>query len=306
MWESIDLQEVRAFLMVAAELHFGRAAERMYLTQSRVSQLVKSLEGRIGGQLFDRSNRRVELTALGTRLHDQLEAAYSALRAALEGASNTATGTAGPVRMGVVLQSSAGPHLLDLVRAFEERYPLCTVDLVELTYGNDPYELLRRGELDLLAIRLPAPDDAEWTVGPVLAQESRVLAVAKRHPLATRESVTFDDVADYGTVDAPMAPKEVRDEFFPPRSPDGRPIRRVVGVNSVGEGLTKVALSDIVYPTVESVMRYYRHPDVMFVPITGAPPSRAGLVWRTERLPAAARAFVDVAAEELRRLGDDA
>ncbi|GLW11410.1 LysR family transcriptional regulator [Microtetraspora sp. NBRC 13810] len=307
MWETIDLQEVRAFLMVAAELHFGRAAERMYLTQSRVSQLVRSLERRVGGQLFDRSSRRVQLTALGAHLHDRLEPAYGALRSALEDTRNMVTGTAGTVRVGVVLQSSAGPHLLDLVRIFEQRYPRCTVHLLELTYNSEPYGLLHRAELDMLAIRLPAPDDAGLTVGPVLSVEERILIVAKDHPLAGREPVTYNDVADYATLDVPTAPREVLDELFPPRAPDGRPIRRIVTVNTVGEALTHVAMGTVVYPSVESILRYYQHPDVVFVPIAGAPPSRAGLVWRTGRLSLAAQAFADVAAEELPRLlGDDA
>ncbi|SDL12849.1 LysR family transcriptional regulator [Nonomuraea jiangxiensis] len=306
MWESIDLQEVRAFLMVAAELHFGRAAERMCLTQSRVSQLVRSLEGRLGSQLFDRNSRRVQLTPLGTYLHDRLEPAYGALRAALDDTRNMMTGTAGTVRVGVVLQSSAGPHLLSLVRIFEQRYPQCTVHLVELTYRTEPYELLRGGEFDMLAIRLPAPDDAGLMVGPVLSTDSRILIVAKDHPLAGRESVTLNDVADYATLDVPTAPKEVRDEIFPPRAPNGRPIRRTVAVNSVGEALTHAARGTVVYPTVGLILRYYQHPDVVSVPIVGAPPSRAGLVWRTGQLSVAAQAFADVVAEELPRLlGND-
>ncbi|MFF4129244.1 DNA-binding transcriptional regulator, LysR family [Microbispora rosea] len=306
MWESIELQEVRAFLMVAAELHFGRAAERMYLTQSRVSQLVRSLEGRIGGRLFERSSRRVRLTALGAHLYDRLEPAYGALCAALDTTRDMATGTAGTITVGVMLQSSAGPHLLPLVRIFEQRYPQCAVHLVELTYNARPYERLRRAELDMLAIRLPAPDDAELTVGPVLSVENRILIVARDHPLAGRESVTYNDVADYATVDVPSAPKEVLDELFPPRAPDGRPIRRIVPVNSVGEALTHVAMGTVVYPTVASILRYYQHPDVVALPMAGASPSRSGLVWRTGRLSAAAQAFADLVAEELPRLVHDA
>ena len=307
MWETIDLQEVRAFLMVAAELHFGRAAQRMYLTQSRVSQLVKSLEGRVGGQLFDRSSRQVRLTALGTRLRERLEPAYGALRAALEEARDTATGTAGTVRVGVVLQASGGLHLLTMVRAFEQRHPRCSVELTELTYRDRYYEQLRSGELDLLAIRLPIPDDPEVTVGPILSAEDRVLIVAKDHPLAGRHSVTFDDVADYATLDVPTAPKELLDDLFPPYAPNGRPIRRTVRVKTVGDALAEVAMGKVVYPTVGSILRYYHRPDVVSMPIVGAPRSRTALVWLDGRLSVAAQAFADVAAEQLPGLlGEDA
>ena len=307
MWETIDLQEVRAFLMVAAELHFGRAAQRMYLTQSRVSQLVRSLESRVGGQLFDRSSRQVRLTVLGSQLRERIEPAYGALRAALEEARNNAVGTEGTVRVGVVLQASAGPHLLTLVRAFERRHPGCSVQFTELIYSDRYYDKLRTGELDLLAIRLPTPSDPEVTIGPILSVENRILIVAKDHPLAGRDSVTFNDVADYATLDVPTAPRELIDDLFPPYAPDGRPIRRIVAVNTVGDALAEVAMGKVVYPTVPSILRYYHHPDVVHLPIIGAPRSRTALVWLTGRLSVAAQAFADVVAEQLPGLrGEDA
>ena len=302
MWETIELQEIRAFLTVAEELHFGQAAERLYLTPSRVSQLIRSLEGQVGGRLFDRTSRRVTLTALGGHLYKRLEPAYRELRAALADAHNAATGITGTVRVGVVLQSSGGPYLLDLVRVFEALYPRCRVVLADITYHQSPYEQLRRGELDLLAIRLPIPADDNLTVGPILATEDRILVVAKDHPLAGRDSVTFNDVADYETIDVPNAPRELMNHLIPPRAEDRRPIRRVVSVNSAAEAMAQAALGGIVYPTVSSVKQYYHHPDVVFIPIAGAPPSQTALVWRVGGLSIAAQTFADVAAEELPKL----
>ena len=65
MFESLELRDIRVFLAVAEELHFGRAAERVGLTSSRVSQTVRLLETRVGGRLFERTSRRVKLTPLG-------------------------------------------------------------------------------------------------------------------------------------------------------------------------------------------------------------------------------------------------
>ncbi|MGH2805599.1 MAG: LysR family transcriptional regulator, partial [Thermoleophilaceae bacterium] len=76
MWESVELRDIRAFLVLADELHFGRTAERLGLTQSRVSQTIRTLEARLGGPLFERTSRRVRLTALGERLRDAAEPAY--------------------------------------------------------------------------------------------------------------------------------------------------------------------------------------------------------------------------------------
>ena len=67
MWETIELREIRVFLALADELHFGRAAERLGVTQSRVSQSLRELEAKLGERLVHRTSRRVALTAAGER-----------------------------------------------------------------------------------------------------------------------------------------------------------------------------------------------------------------------------------------------
>jgi DNA-binding transcriptional LysR family regulator len=66
------MAELRAFLVAADELHFGRAAERLRISPSRVSQLVRGLETRVGAPLFERTTRRVELTPIGAHLYADL------------------------------------------------------------------------------------------------------------------------------------------------------------------------------------------------------------------------------------------
>src|SRR5688572_12964992 len=72
----LDRHELEAFLTLAEELHFGRAAERLHLSTSRVSQTIAKLERRIGLPLFHRTSRRVEMTDLGRRLHDEIRPAW--------------------------------------------------------------------------------------------------------------------------------------------------------------------------------------------------------------------------------------
>lgn len=89
------------FLVLAEELHFGRTAERMGLTTSRVSQSIRRLEGGVGGPLFERTSRRVALTPLGARRRDDLEPGYEQLRAAHGAARDTVAGIAGTLRIGM-------------------------------------------------------------------------------------------------------------------------------------------------------------------------------------------------------------
>jgi DNA-binding transcriptional LysR family regulator len=68
----VELREIEMFLALAEELHFGRTAERLYVSQSRVSQVIQLMETRVGGRLFERTSRRVQLTPLGAQLRDAL------------------------------------------------------------------------------------------------------------------------------------------------------------------------------------------------------------------------------------------
>jgi DNA-binding transcriptional LysR family regulator len=77
------MARMEAFLALAEELHFGRAAERLHVSQSRVSRLIATLERQARGRLFERTSRQVTLTPLGQQFHAQLRPAYEQMRAAL-------------------------------------------------------------------------------------------------------------------------------------------------------------------------------------------------------------------------------
>ena len=101
MWQTIELREIRVFLTLAEELHFGRTAERLNLTQSRVSQALRAFEIRLGDRLVDRTSRRVTLTTAGERLRAELDPAYRELQGVLERFSRANQAMAGVVRLGV-------------------------------------------------------------------------------------------------------------------------------------------------------------------------------------------------------------
>ncbi|MFD5645152.1 LysR family transcriptional regulator, partial [Streptomyces anulatus] len=90
-----EIRELEAFLALAEELHFGRAGERLFLSQSRISQLLRALESRIGGRLVDRTSRRVRLTPLGEQLHAGLRPAFDAIVATIDEVREGARGGGG-------------------------------------------------------------------------------------------------------------------------------------------------------------------------------------------------------------------
>jgi DNA-binding transcriptional LysR family regulator len=286
----MDLTQVRAFLVLADELHFGRAAERTGLSQPRVSRLISALEREAGGPLFDRTTRRVRLTPLGTRLRDGWRPAYGQLLAAWGDARTAARQPAGTLRVGFTL-TTGGTALTRLVRAFTAAYPGCDVQLRE-TGLDDLYGPLRRDEIDVLVSWL-AVDEPDLTAGPAIEHRARALAVSRDHPLAGRGAASAEDLADYETALAP--PSAFYDAIVPPRTPSGRPVRRTRAVGGLHETLALVASGQIVHPTVAGLPLAQRS-DITLLPLTGLPPLRLGPIWCTIHENARIRALADTAA----------
>jgi DNA-binding transcriptional LysR family regulator len=295
MLETIELREIRVFLAVARELHFGRAAELLGVTQSRVSQSLRELELKLGDTLVHRTSRHVALTAAGERFLAGVEPAHERLIAVLERASQGTGALAGTLRIGLASAVSGGPRLIQIINAFEEQYPGCRVDVQELALFNR-LEPLRAGEVDVMASRLPLRQP-DLVVGPALSHEPRVLAVAADHPLSDRAEVSTEDIADYQVLDvAGMLPPELERVFIPDTSASGRPMkRRRLEHADWSELLTMIARGKIVHPTVASFADHFAHPSIRCVPITDLPTWTTALVWRRGDHAPRLRAFIATA-----------
>lgn len=107
MWQAVELREIRVFLTLAEELHFGRTGERLGLTQSRVSQTLRTLETRLGDRLVQRTSRRVTLTRAGERLRADLAPAYEGLLSVLQRSATGSQARAGVPLTGMPQSSTA-------------------------------------------------------------------------------------------------------------------------------------------------------------------------------------------------------
>ncbi|MGE7432905.1 MULTISPECIES: LysR family transcriptional regulator [Kitasatospora] len=291
----MDLTEIETFLVLAEELHFGRTAERLRLSQSRVSQLIRALERRIGGLLFTRTSRRVALTPLGEHTRRSLGAAYEGLRTSFEEARTIAQGVVGTLRVGF-LGCLNGPPLSEVVAVFGRRHPACDISTIEVPWA-DLRGPLRGGEVDVLLTLLPVAEP-DLRVGPVLVSYRRAVAVGTGHPLAARESVDIEDLADWVVLDGPAGlPEALRLDLLPPFTPLGRPLTRGAGGRTYQEAFNRVAAFDMVWATHEGLFRLYRHPDVTHRPLTGMAPANGALVWRADTESAKIRAFISLAAQ---------
>jgi DNA-binding transcriptional LysR family regulator len=292
----VEIRELECFLVLAEELHFGRTGERLYVSQGRVSQLIRSLEQRIGARLADRTSRRVRLTPLGEDFLNALRPAYAALRDTVDNARAAALGVSGPLRIG--FQGNAGYGFMDAVGEFEDRYPGCATQITELPL-SDPFGPLHRDEVDTAVVLLPV-EEPTLVLGPVFSRQPQYLAVSHRHLFATRTTLDAEDLATTPVVGvAAPAPDYWREVQAPTRTPSGTPVPQGPAVGTLQEGLSLVAANRGVMLLCHPTTEYHHRRDVAFVPVTGLPDSALGLVWRGDRENARVRAFAEAVADAL-------
>ncbi|MEV0271785.1 LysR family transcriptional regulator [Hamadaea sp. NPDC050747] len=288
----MELRDIEIFLTLAEELHFSRTAERLHVSQARVSQAIKAQERRIGAPLFDRTSRRVRLTPVGEQLRDDLRTAYDAIQAGLSRAADSVRGVTGTIRVGVM--GALGHELRGTIDLFLGRYPGCGVRLQEIHF-SDPFAALRTGQVDVALLWRPVRE-ADLAEGPVLFTEGRVLAVSAAHHLAGRSEVSLEDLGDCVTIDLGTLPSGWIEAMVPSRTPSGRPIPRGPHAATLHEILTSVAADAFVTPLNQHARHYYSHPGVVLVPIHDASATEWALVWRANDTSALLRAFVETAA----------
>jgi DNA-binding transcriptional LysR family regulator len=298
----MDLERVRAFLVLSEELHFGRTAQRLFRSQSRVSRLVSDFEDQIGAALFVRTSRSVRLTPLGADLEPRLRAAYNALADSIAFASRSAREVVGAIRIGAT-STTDSPAVIRMARSFAEQHPTCEVTLVEVDV-LDPLTALRNDEIDVLCSWL-AVDGSDLQVGPVLERHERAVAVGSGHRWTKRAQVAVEELAEESVHNPPsQVPRAIADLLVPVRTPQGALIpRHPREFRSWGEVLALVAAGELVAPTVTSAPRYSVRRDVVLLPLTGLPAVPLGLIWSKAREDARIQALAGLIAQERNVVG---
>ena len=190
----MEVAEARAFLVLAEELHFGRAADRLNMAQPPLSRTIRQLERRLKVQLFDRSTRKVELTAAGAALIEPARGLVAASDAAVRTVRDAAAGTIGVVRLGFASASVRGAVSL-IARTLQEQLPNIALDLHSALLSATGLNKVLAGEIDCTIGRWTAlpPEVASMD----LFREEIVVVVAENHPLAraNRSTVSMSELA---------------------------------------------------------------------------------------------------------------
>lgn len=286
----MEMRDIEIFLALADELHFGRTAERLHVSQARVSQTIRQIERRVGAPLFERTSRRVALTPIGRQLLADLGPAYQRIQAGVARAVAAGRGVDGVLRLGFEAPGVAD-LIHDRIARFRAAHPRCEVQIRELDF-TDPFAMLRDGEVDLLVTLFPA---AEFTPGPVVHREPMVLAVSSRHPFARLESVSLEDLGRDTVLRAAHPPEPYWvDPARPWTTAGGQPVSRGEPYGTFQELLAAIAAGDGICPLAAHARDYFAHPRVAFVPFRDGPPVEWGLVWSAAAETARVRAFAQL------------
>lgn len=189
----MELKHLRAFVALAEELHFGRAAQRLCIVQPALSMQIKALEAELDVQLFERDRHKVALSTTGRLFLPEARATLHQAGRAEQTARLSARGEIGTLRIAFV--SSVLPKLLPaLIRAMHARYPLITLELKDMP-TPDQIAALHDNQLDFGLIRLPVSGSGLDI--RVVLEESFVVALPGDHALATRPVIRPADLRGF-------------------------------------------------------------------------------------------------------------
>ncbi|MFF9623804.1 LysR family transcriptional regulator [Streptomyces griseosporeus] len=188
----MELRQLRYFVVVAEESGFGRAAERLNIVQSAVSQQIRVLERALGVTLFDRTSRRVRLSAAGERLLPEARAVLAAADRARDVVAGILAGTEGVLRLGTV--QVPGDRMYRALAAFAALAPRVRVRLAKLP----PAERLaaaRAGELDAVLVRALPPGRTAGLESVPVWTDPLYAALPEAHPLAGEPRLRLEQLA---------------------------------------------------------------------------------------------------------------
>ncbi|WP_129839962.1 LysR family transcriptional regulator [Streptomyces sp. RFCAC02] len=277
----LEVRQLRYFVAVAEELHFGRAAERLGMAQPPLSRAIRELERQLGVALLERTTRRVALTPAGETLLRDARTALDAVTAAARRARRA--GQPEPALRLALKADYDGGLLPAVLAAYREETAALPVDLV-LGGPGQQEPALRDGRADVAL--LPRPFDEDGLDMEPFWTEPRLLAVAAGDPLAARTDLCLADLG--GRVQPNGRPADREGLSSPAAVARRRPL-------DLAQIFNLVELGGAVWFVPESIARRHPRPGIALRPVTDLPPLTLALAWPRESRSPAVAAFVRAA-----------
>jgi DNA-binding transcriptional LysR family regulator len=271
---NVTLRQLEAFLAVAEELHFGRAAERLSVSAPWMSHTVRDLERALRVELLTRTTRSVQLTPAGEVFAGLASQVLTELSSAIKTVRGMGTTSRRTLRLGYTI--GAGLEIVPgLLRTYREREPEAGIETEEFDF-TDPSAGLRDNRVNAAVVRPPL--GLAGLVSVELSTERLVASLPDNHPLAVRESLSVADVLPEPIVAAPVSPGPWRDYWLLTEYRSG-PAPVVAEASTLDAEMHLVSRGVGLSITSEAVGIWYKRPGVTFVPIVDLPPCSVSLAW---------------------------
>ena len=292
----MELRHLRYFVMVADELHFGRAAQRLFIAQPPLSQQIRQLEEELEVELFVRTSRKVALTEAGQAFLKEAQAILARVDQAKLLAQRTARGEVGELSLGFT-NSAAFELLPRLLSAYRERYPHIHVTLQELK-KDEQINALHTGRVQMAILR-PMVTSVELS-SEIIQREPLLLVLPSNHPLVQKEQVAIQDLAQETFV---MLPRYWSSTFYdqiislcysagfsPEVTQEAAEIHTIVGLVAANIGISLVPAST----------QFLRSRGVVYRRLQGDTSEvEMALAWRHDDHSPVVAAFLSLAREEM-------
>ena len=281
-------RRLRSFQVLADELHFGRAAQRLFVTQQSLSKQIATLESELGIALVHRTSRMVALTDAGERFLTVCRDTLEAFDAGVTDTRRIAGTVPVVLRLGFFVLAAL-ELTTPILNAFAARHPTVRVELQEYSF-LDPSAGLAGGASDVAIVRLPLGTPGLRT--EPLFVEPRVAALAADHPLAARATVTVEDLRD-----EPMTIGIGGDAVYRAFWTLSEHPSALIETRSHAQELELVATGQAFSVTSACAARFTPHPGVRFIPIDGVEGAVCALAWRRDAETNLVRRFIAIARE---------
>lgn len=296
-----SLHQLRLFLVLAQELHFGRAAARVYVSQPAFSQQIRSLEQRLGVVLVERGSRNVRLTAVGQSIAEEARTVVDAMARLRQAADRQAGTTRGLLRIGSLGAEAAMPYAQAALAHLRGHHPDLEIEVRNLTFV-DMFSTLLSGEVDAAFLRGPLPGGIQSLH---LASETRVVCLSDDDPLADRDTLTLGDLADRRVVDMPPeVPRSWWNHLTVNPRPDGTRVRFGPVVRDTEAMVLAVTQGSAITFLPAAARRLYPRAGITYVDCPELGLSTAELAWLPDnRDEPAVSALREAARETVRQPG---
>jgi DNA-binding transcriptional LysR family regulator len=291
----MEFRHLRYLVALADELHFGRAALRLHISQPPLSQQIRQLEKELGVQLFERTNRKVRLTDAGRRLVDEANLVLGSIDHISRIASQAGGGEIGHLSVGVT--GSINQALIDTMRLLGRKHPAVRIELQYMSTGTQ-VEALREGRIDIGFLSLPIHDPT--LILEKTKTEPLWIAMPKTHPLARVRKVPPSSLANQDII---LFPRRVtpglHDTITNMCSEAGFTLNVVHEVDSMVGGLTLVSAGLGIAFTTPDAQKLW--PDIAFRPIESSVTVEQGIAYNREAMSPVLETFLHALRETLRK-----